>query len=122
MYKLKRKKRQEMFSACQRREDGGSTHFDIRWRDGPLRFTGKLELLTSPNQEVQELAMYDDYINYYGFPRELGFIRVKRLLKQRGEVRHARNLRYIRHARVDSSGSSSAGRCAQLGVHSSPHC
>ena len=22
--------------------------------------------------------MYDDYINYYGFPRELGFIRVKR--------------------------------------------
>ena len=30
--------------------------------------------------------MYDDYINYYGFPRELGFIRVKRLLQQRGEV------------------------------------
>ena len=30
--------------------------------------------------------MYDDYINYYGFPRELGFIRVKRLLQQKGEV------------------------------------
>ena len=29
---------------------------------------------------VQELAMYDDYINYYGFPRELGFIRTKQLL------------------------------------------
>jgi len=86
MYKLKRKKRMEMFSACQRCEDSGSVHFDIRWRDGPLRFTGKLELLTSPGQEVQELAMYDDYINYYGFPRELGFIRVKRLLQQKGEV------------------------------------
>jgi hypothetical protein len=23
--------------------------------------------------------MYDDYINYYGFPRELGFIRTKQL-------------------------------------------
>ena len=42
--------------------------------------TGKLELMPpGPSVHVQELAMYDDYINYYGFPRELGFIRVKRL-------------------------------------------
>ena len=81
MFKLKRKKRVEMFSACRRRDpdESGSVHFDVRWRDGPLRFTGRLELLTSPRADVQELAMYDDYINYYGFPRELGFIRMKRL-------------------------------------------
>jgi len=86
MYKVKRKKRQEMFSACQRRTEEGNVHFDIRWRDGPLRFTGKLELLSAKSQEVLELAMYDDYINYYGFPRELGFIRVKRLVMSKGEV------------------------------------
>lgn len=37
-------------------------------------------------KQVLELAMYDDYINYYGFPRELGFIRVKRLVMSKGEV------------------------------------
>ena len=26
--------------------------------------------------------MYDDYINYYGFPRELGFIRRKQLSRR----------------------------------------
>jgi hypothetical protein len=63
-----------MFSAC-RRADGADTHFDVRWQDGVLQFTGKLELLpqvptltptltlspmrpqgNSPN--VQELATY----------------------------------------------------------------
>jgi len=68
-----------MFSAC-RRADGADTHFDVRWQDGVLQFTGKLELLPQGNSpNVQELAMYDDYINYYGFPRELGFIRTKQL-------------------------------------------
>ena len=67
----------EMFAAC-RRADGLDTHFDVRWQDGVLSFTGKLELLPQgPSMHVQELAMYDDYINYYGFPRELGFIRTK---------------------------------------------
>jgi len=80
LFKISRKRKVELFAACRRADDGGSTHFDVRWQDGVLSFTGKLELLPqSPNPQVQELAMYDDYINYYGFPRELGFIRTKQL-------------------------------------------
>jgi len=79
LYKVSKKRKVEMFSAC-RRADGADTHFDVRWQDGVLQFTGKLELLPQGNSpNVQELAMYDDYINYYGFPRELGFIRTKQL-------------------------------------------
>jgi len=79
LYRMHRRKRVETFKACRRVNDDGTTHFDVRWFDGPLRFTGKLEMLQSSSTAVQELAMYDDYINYYGFPRELGFIRAKRL-------------------------------------------
>ena len=81
LHKVSRKRKVEMFSACRRVEEPtGSVHFDIRWKDGVLNFTGKLELLPrSPSPHVQELAMYDDFINYYGFPRELGFIRTKLL-------------------------------------------
>jgi len=81
LYRVHRRKKIESFSAC-RRGEGSSVHFDVRWFDGPLRFTGKLEMLPQHSPQVQELAMYDDYINYYGFPRELGFIRAKRLLQQ----------------------------------------
>ena len=84
LYKVSAKRKVEMFAACRRVEDtSGLTHFDVRWQDGVLSFTGKLEVLPpSPNpasRHIQELAMYDDYINYYGFPRELGFIRTKAL-------------------------------------------
>ena len=34
-----------MFSACRRAEDAGATHFDVRWQDGVLQFTGRLQLL-----------------------------------------------------------------------------
>ena len=81
LFKVSRKRRVEMFSACRRADDSGATHFDVRWQDGVLNFTGKLQLLPQVgSSHVQELAMYDDYINYYGFPRELGFIRTKQLL------------------------------------------
>ena len=80
LYRVSRRKRTEMFSGCRRADEGGVTHFDIRWNDGVLKFTGKLEVLPHANPQVQELAMYDDYINYYGFPRELGFIRRKHVL------------------------------------------
>ena len=80
LYRVSRHKRTEMFAGCRRTDDrGATTHFDIRWNDGVLKFTGKLEVLPQANPQVQELAMYDDYINYYGFPRELGFIRRKLL-------------------------------------------
>ena len=72
LYRASRRKRTEMFAGCRRTDDrGATTHFDIRWNDGVLKFTGKLEVLPQANPQVQELAMYDDYINYYGFPREL---------------------------------------------------
>ena len=81
LFKVSRKRKVEMFSACRRQEDTGITHFDVRWMDGVLSFTGRLQLLPpSAGSHLQELAMYDDYINYYGFPRELGFIRTKQLL------------------------------------------
>jgi len=79
---IERRRRERLFAAC-RRSDGGQTHYDVRWRDGALKFTGKLEVLPQPARgaaKLVELAMYDDYINYYGFPRELGFIRTKQLL------------------------------------------
>ena len=79
LYRVSRRKRTEMFAGCRRADERGVTHFDIRWNDGVLKFTGKLEVLPQANPQVQELAMYDDYINYYGFPRELGFIRRKQL-------------------------------------------
>ena len=81
LYKIGRKRKVEMFAACRRTDVQSGTHFDVRWQDGVLSFTGKLELLpqTASNPHMQELAMYDDYINYYGFPRELGFIRTKQL-------------------------------------------
>jgi len=79
LYKVSKRRKVEMFAAC-RRADDADTHFDVRWHDGVLCFTGKLELMPpGPSVHVQELAMYDDYINYYGFPRELGFIRIKQL-------------------------------------------
>ena len=81
LFKVSRKRKVEMFSACRRQGDTGITHFDVRWMDGVLSFTGRLQLLPpSAGSHLQELAMYDDYINYYGFPRELGFIRTKQLL------------------------------------------
>ena len=44
LYKVSKKRKIEMFAAC-RRADGNATHFDVRWQDGVLHFTGKLELL-----------------------------------------------------------------------------
>uniref|UniRef100_A0A7S4BZZ5 Uncharacterized protein n=1 Tax=Chrysotila carterae TaxID=13221 RepID=A0A7S4BZZ5_CHRCT len=71
----------EVFRACRRTDESGATHFDVRWKDGPLQFTGKLECLQQTAPEVQELAMYDDHIYDVEFPRELGFIRMKRVEK-----------------------------------------
>ena len=41
---ISRRRKVEMFAAC-RRADGAQTHFDVRWQDGVLCFTGKLEPL-----------------------------------------------------------------------------
>ena len=51
LYRVSRRKRTEMFAGCRRTDDrGATTHFDIRWNDGVLKFTGKLEVLTlAPN-------------------------------------------------------------------------
>ena len=43
LFRVKRRKRTEMFAGCRRADDRGVTHFDIRWNDGVLKFTGKLE-------------------------------------------------------------------------------
>ena len=46
LYRVSRRKRTEMFAGCRRTDDrGATTHFDIRWNDGVLKFTGKLEVL-----------------------------------------------------------------------------
>ena len=83
-----------------RRSDAGAVHFDVRWADGMLKFTGKLEVLPRSSPEVTELAMYDDYINYYGFPRELGVIRRKQLQAAGGDC-----LLEVIIPRVSSGGS-----------------
>ena len=64
LYKVSKKRKVEMFAACRRSDDDG-THFDVRWQDGVLSFTGKLELLPPAGSlHMHELAMYDDYIHY----------------------------------------------------------
>ena len=106
LYRVSRRKRTEMFAGCRRTDDrGATTHFDIRWNDGVLKFTGKLEVLPQANPQVQELAMYDDYINYYGFPRELGFIRRKQLQAAGGDC-----LLEVIIPRVSSGGSAAQFR------------
>ena len=47
LFRVKRRKRTEMFAGCRRADDRGVTHFDIRWNDGVLKFTGKLEALAA---------------------------------------------------------------------------
>lgn len=42
-----------MFSACRRADEKGVTHFDVRWNDGVLKFTGKLEVLPSQNSQAR---------------------------------------------------------------------
>ena len=104
---IERRRRERLFAAC-RRSDGGQTHYDVRWRDGALKFTGKLEVLPQPARgaaKLVELAMYDDYINYYGFPRELGFIRRKQLQAAGGDC-----LLEVIIPRVSSGGSAAQFR------------
>ena len=116
LHKVSRKRKVEMFSACRRVEEPtGSVHFDIRWKDGVLNFTGKLELLPrSPSPHVQELAMYDDFINYYGFPRELGFIRTKLL----AETNEASAYIEVIIPRVASDGAAAQFRVGAVPGHS----
>ena len=55
LYKVSKKRKVEMFAACRRTEYEADTHFDVRWQDGVLSFTGKLELLpsaSSPHVQV----------------------------------------------------------------------
>ena len=103
---IERRRRERLFVSAA--SDGGQTHYDVRWRDGALKFTGKLEVLPQPARgaaKLVELAMYDDYINYYGFPRELGFIRRKQLQAAGGDC-----LLEVIIPRVSSGGSAAQFR------------
>ena len=46
LLKVRRRQKTEMFAACRRADERGVTHFDVRWHDGVLKFTGKLEALS----------------------------------------------------------------------------
>ena len=63
-------------SACKRREAERVSHFDVRWKTGGVQYTGKLEVLPQASS-MREMLIFDDDVNCYGFPRQLGAIRTE---------------------------------------------
>ena len=65
LHKVSRRRKVELFAACRRHEyASGSTHFDVRWRDGVLHFTGKLDVLPALPPRVARVERSEDRLQH----------------------------------------------------------